>query len=127
MTTTPSPVRSPRRAMALPVVLLLVFVGLGVALGIHNFSTETYRRTARGTYATMSEVLAESAAEEAWYLVQKDVNTPGTELYRLFRDENGFENFAIPLPTLSSKIRDPQFGTYLTDRFEPSSFQASVS
>ena len=55
-----------RRAMALPAVLLLVFIGLAVAVGIKQFSSETYRRTTRGTYATISEVFAESAAEEAW-------------------------------------------------------------
>src|SRR5947208_3338942 len=102
-------IRSRRRAMALPAVLLLVFVGLAIALAIHNFSTETYRRTARGTYATISEVLAESAVEEAWYTVQRDVNTPSTEMYRLFRTETGFENLAVDLPVLKSKLGDPQF------------------
>lgn len=128
MTTTPTPISSPRRAMALPAVLLLVFVGLGIALGIHNYSTETYRRTARGTYATLSEVLAESAAEEAWYTLQRDVNTPGTELYRLFRDEKSFADFAVDLPVLKAKLADPQFAGYLTDRYDAaSSFQALIS
>src|SRR5436309_2144392 len=127
MTITSLAIRSRRRAMALVAVLLLVFVGLGIALAIHNFSTETYRRTARGTYATLSEVLAESAVEEAWYAVQRDVNTPGTQMYQLFRSDSTFVNLAVDLPVLKSKLGDPQFKGYLTDRYGQSSVTALVS
>lgn len=120
--------RSGRRAMALPAVLVLVFVGLGIALAIRQFSTETYRRTSRGTYATMSEVLAESAAEEAWYTVQRDVNVPGTVFFRRLRSNDDSWTETVALPTLKAKLADPQFGGYLTDRFDAnSSFAATVS
>lgn len=120
--------RQSRRAMALPAVLVLVFVGLGIALAIRQFSSETYRRTSRGTYATMSEVLAESAAEEAWYTLQRDVNVPGTSLFAKFRSDNDSWTETVALPTLKAKLADPQFGGYLTDRFDAnSSFTATIS
>jgi hypothetical protein len=127
MTDLKMPVRSPRRAIALPAVLLLVFVGLGIALAIHRYSTETYRRTSRGIYATMSEVMAESAAEEAWYLVQKDVNDHTSTLYKEFRKDDGFENLEITLKTLPQKLSDPQFGGYVSERYDASGIKAFVS
>lgn len=121
-----------RKAIAIPIVLLLVSVGLVIALGVYNYSRESYRRAARGAYGTMSEVLAESAAEECWFIVQRDANNPsavtrinGETLYNLFRGSVNFEG-PLPLPLLSSQYKKKELDGYLAERYQDTSFSSTV-
>ena len=114
-----------RPGIAIPMVLLLVSVALVIALQLYNFSKESYQRAARGTYGTLSEILAESVHEEALWRIQKDVNETGSALYQKLRQGDAFD-MAIPIEKMRSHIRDPRFDGWLANRYNDASFTANL-
>lgn len=117
------PLQFRRRGLALPIVLVLVGAALVITFFVHRYATDAYRRAYRGMYGTTAEILANSASEEAWYQIQRDINKPGTEIFRRFRPGAGGLVSSAPLPVsvplLKQRMLDGKFGGYFASRFDP--------
>ncbi|MBI4867908.1 MAG: hypothetical protein HY816_13265 [Candidatus Wallbacteria bacterium] len=115
-----------RRGVAVILVVLIVIAAIITALQIYSFSRNVYRNTARSSFGTTAEYLAEAAVEEGFWLLQTECNKPGSELHRIFREQQseGVVPYAYQPDRLFARMQAPEsaetFKPYPIDRIETS-------